>query len=45
MWMFSRKKLDMPSPEEALPGHSEAMKVPATSPAQARPSDGRAASW
>jgi peptide-methionine (S)-S-oxide reductase len=29
MWMFSRKKLDMPSPEEALPGRSEAMKVPA----------------
>jgi peptide-methionine (S)-S-oxide reductase len=29
MWMFSRKKLEMPSPEDALPGRSQAMKVPA----------------
>ena len=29
MWMFSRKTLEMPGPGEALPGRSEAMKVPA----------------
>src|SRR5438093_2728735 len=29
MWSFSRKKLEIPSPEEALPGRSDAMKVPA----------------
>jgi peptide-methionine (S)-S-oxide reductase len=29
MWMFSRKKLELPGPGEALPGRSEAMKVPA----------------
>ncbi len=28
MWMFSRKKLELPNPEEALPGRSEPMKVP-----------------
>jgi peptide-methionine (S)-S-oxide reductase len=29
MWMFSRKKLEIPSPEDALPGRREPMKVPA----------------
>ena len=29
MWMFSRKKLELPTPEEALPGRPEPMKVPA----------------
>ena len=29
MWMFSRKKLEIPSPAEALPGRPEPMKVPA----------------
>ena len=29
MWMFSRKKLEIPSAEEALPGRPEPMKVPA----------------
>ena len=29
MWMFSRKKLEIPSPAETLPGRPEPMKVPA----------------
>ena len=29
MWMFARKKLEMPAPEEALPGRSQPMPVPA----------------
>jgi peptide-methionine (S)-S-oxide reductase len=29
MWMFARKKLEIPRPEEALPGRAEAMPVPA----------------
>jgi peptide-methionine (S)-S-oxide reductase len=29
MWMFAQKKLEIPRPEEALPGRAEAMPVPA----------------
>ena len=29
MWMFARKKLEISSPEEALPGRLEPMEVPA----------------
>jgi peptide-methionine (S)-S-oxide reductase len=29
MWMFARKKLEIPSAEEALPGRSQPMEVPA----------------